>query len=161
MVKSFWPLFELYDPHNLQCLEVNRHLMQTQSSLSLSIIMTSTISIFIFTLLLIQEGTSSPIISELQGAYLDHWNKELYPLEQNVEVESIGWPYSEWKQSYLDQWTLELNPAHQTKQNEDQNKNEMMDGNIPDNSDQNEDVKEIDEDSTESANYKWYNYKNI
>ena len=117
-------------------------------------------SLFILSVLLTQ-GSSSPILSELQGAYLDHWNKELYPLEQNVEVEGIGWPYSEWKQSYLDQWTLELNPAHQTstlnEQNEDHNKDEMMEGNIQDN--QGEDIKEIDEDSTESVIYKCHTFR--
>merc|ERR1740129_611057 len=91
--------------------------------------MTPPMSLFILSVLLTQ-GSSSPILSELQGAYLD-------------------------------QWTLELNPAHQTstlnEQNEDHNKDEMMEGNIQDN--QGEDIKEIDEDSTESVIYKCHTFR--
>ena len=109
-------------------------------------------SLFILSVLLTQ-GSSSPILSKLQEAYLDHWNKELDPLEQNVLWR--GWPYShKWLQSYLDEWTLELNPAHQTftlnEQNQDHIKDEIIEGNIKDSSHHNEDIEEIDEDSTES-----------
>ena len=100
-------------------------------------------------------GSSSPILSGLQEAYLDHWNSELYGHNK------VGSSFSKWQQAYLDHWNMELSPeidysdsgqsSASTAQNENPSEAEMMEGNMQDSGIENEIIEEIFEDSTESA----------
>ena len=104
---------------------------------------------------LLCQGTSSPILSGLQNAYLDHWNAELYG--QNNVLSS----FSKWQQAYLDHWNMELSPevdqsesgqsSGPTEQNENHSEEEMMEENMQDSGSDNEVIEAIFEDSTESA----------
>ena len=129
---------------------------------------------------LLSQGLSSPILSVLQEAFLDHWNTELNgpPLTSGqVTSPAIGSSFSEWQQAYLDQWNMELNAADvdhsesgQTP-TEDHSEEGMMEDdeemdddddedlddddddeeNMQDSGNQNEDMEDINEDATESA----------
>ena len=100
-------------------------------------------------------GTSSPILSGSQQAYLDHWNAELYGHNK------VGRSFSKWQQAYLDHWNMELSPelvhpesrhfSSLTEQNENHSEDVMMEGNMKDSGFSNEVIEEIFEDSTESA----------
>ena len=119
---------------------------------------------------LLSQGLSSPILSALQQAYLDHWNTELNcpPLtsgpvtppalgDMNHELTSgpvtppaIGSSFSEWQQAYLDHWNMELNAGVDHSES-GQIEEGMMEENMQESGNQNEDMEDINEDATESA----------
>ena len=109
---------------------------------------------FLLATLLLCSGSTSPILSGLQEAYLDHWNGELYGDNK------VGSSFSKWQQAYLDHWNMELSPelvhpesrqfSIPTEQNENLSEDEMMEGNMKDSRNEKDVIKEIFEDSTDS-----------
>ena len=101
---------------------------------------------------LLSQGLSSPILSALQQAYLDHWNTELNgpPLTSGpVTPPPLGSSFSEWQQAYLDHWNMELNAVDHSESG--QIEEGMMEENMQESGTQNEDMEDINEDATESA----------